>query len=66
MFSMNIQRRGEGVLSSGKSDRDMKVTTHIHLVSRLRLLGAISPRPPYVFMGCLVKHRICIHGGTLP
>jgi hypothetical protein len=36
----------------------MKLTTHLHLVPRSRMRGAISPLPQYVFMAwCLVKHR---------
>jgi hypothetical protein len=29
---------------------EVKVTTHIHLMPRLRLHEAITPFPPYVFM----------------
>jgi hypothetical protein len=36
----------------------VKLTTHLHLVPRSRLRGAIPPLPQYVFMAwCLVKHR---------
>jgi len=32
-----------GCLSSGLSGRGVKLTTHLHLVPRLRLRGAIPP-----------------------
>jgi hypothetical protein len=36
----------------------MKLATHLHLVPRLRMRGAIPPLPHYVFMAWfLVKHR---------
>jgi hypothetical protein len=36
----------------------VKLTTHLHLVPRSRLHGAIPPLPQYVFIAwCLVKHR---------
>jgi hypothetical protein len=36
----------------------MKLTTHLHLVPKSRMHGAIPPLPQYVFMAwCLVKHR---------
>jgi hypothetical protein len=36
----------------------VKLTTHLHLVPRSRMRGAILPLPQYVFMAlCLVKHR---------
>jgi hypothetical protein len=42
-----------GALSLG-----VKLTTHINLVPRSRMRGAIPPFPQYVFMAwCLVKHR---------
>jgi hypothetical protein len=35
----------------------VKLTTHLHLVLRSRIRGAIPPLPQYVFMAwCLVKH----------
>jgi hypothetical protein len=47
-----------GALSLGYSGRGMKLTTHIHLVPRSRMRGAIPPLPQYAFMAwCLVKHR---------
>jgi hypothetical protein len=34
------------------------MTTHLHLVPRSRMRGAIPPLPQFVFMAwCLVKHR---------
>jgi len=39
--------------------KDMTLTTHLHIVPRLRICGAVPqlPPPPYVFMvWCLVKH----------
>jgi hypothetical protein len=36
----------------------VKLTTHLHLVPKSRMRGAIHPLPQYVFMvWCLVKHR---------
>jgi hypothetical protein len=35
----------------------VKLTTHLHLVPRSRMRGAISPLPQYVFMVWLIKHR---------
>jgi hypothetical protein len=36
----------------------MKLNTHLHLVPRSKICGAILPLPQYVFMAlCLVKHR---------
>jgi len=36
----------------------VKLTTHFHPVSRLRMRGSIPPLPHYVFMAwCLVEHR---------
>jgi hypothetical protein len=36
----------------------VKLTTHLHLVSRLRMRKAISPLPKYFFTAlCLAKHR---------
>jgi hypothetical protein len=38
--------------------RGVNLTTHLHLVLRSRMCGAIPPLLQYVFMGwCLVKHR---------
>jgi hypothetical protein len=42
----------------GQSGRGVKLTTHLHLVLRSRMRGAIPPLPQYVSMAwCLVKHR---------
>jgi hypothetical protein len=44
----------------------MKLTTHIHLVLKLRMRGAIPLLPLYIFMAwCLVKFRIPLHGVTV-
>jgi len=54
----------------------VKLTTHLHLVPKLRMLGAIPP-PQYVFMvlclmkryvmtWCLVKHRTLLYTTFLP
>jgi len=40
----------------GKVAGDVKLTTHLHLVRRLGMRGAIPPVPQYVSMAwCLVK-----------
>jgi hypothetical protein len=45
-------------LSLGVNRRGVELTTHLHLVPRSRIRGAIPPLPQYVFMAwCLVKHR---------
>jgi hypothetical protein len=42
----------------GALSRGVKLTTHLHLVPRSRMRGAIPPLPLYVFMAWyLVKHR---------
>jgi hypothetical protein len=47
-----------GALSLGQSVRGVKLTTHLHLVSRSRMRGVIPPLPQYVFMEWyLAKHR---------
>jgi hypothetical protein len=47
-----------GLLSQEVKELVMKLTTHLHLVLRLRMCGAIPPLPQYVSMLCyLVKHR---------
>jgi hypothetical protein len=47
-----------GLFPWGYSGRSVKLTTHLHLVSRSRRRGNILPLPQYVFMvWCLVKHR---------
>jgi hypothetical protein len=36
----------------------VRLTTHLHLVPRLRKHGVVPPLPQYVFMvWCVVKHR---------
>jgi hypothetical protein len=41
-----------------KAARGVKLTTHLHLVPRLSICGAIPPLLQYVFMAwCLVKQR---------
>jgi hypothetical protein len=51
-----LYSKGTGALSSeGKSGWGVKLITHLHLVPRLRMRGAV---PPYVFMALfLVKCR---------
>jgi hypothetical protein len=45
-----------GLLLWGQSGQGMKLTTHLHLVSRLRIRGATLPLPQYAFMAwCSVK-----------
>jgi len=45
-------------LTPWKSGRGVKLTTHFHVVPRLRIRAAITLLPQYVFMAwCLVKHR---------
>jgi hypothetical protein len=47
-----------GALSVGESGWGVKLTTHLHLVPKSRMSGAIPPLPQLVFMmWCLVKHR---------
>jgi hypothetical protein len=47
-----------GSFCRGESRRSKKLTTNLHLVTRLRLSGGISPLPFYAFMACT--------GTTLP
>jgi hypothetical protein len=48
----------EGPFSWGQSSRDVRLTTHLHLVPRSRMRGAIPPIPRYVFMvWCSVKKK---------
>jgi hypothetical protein len=45
-------------LSSKKIIQCVKLTTHLHLVTRSRMREAIPPLPQYFFRAwCLVKHR---------
>jgi hypothetical protein len=47
-----------GDLSLGWSGRDVKLTTHLHLVPRWKNAWSYTSTPQYVFMAwCLVKHR---------
>jgi hypothetical protein len=48
-----------GSLTPGEeSDRGVKLTTHLHLVPRSRMRGAIPPLPLFFFMAWwLVRHR---------
>jgi hypothetical protein len=47
-----------GALSLGVKWPGREATTHLHLVPRSRMRGAIPPLPHYVFVAwCLVKHR---------
>jgi hypothetical protein len=42
----------------GSKAAGVKLTSHLHLLPRSRMRGAIPPLPRYVFMvWCLVKHR---------
>jgi hypothetical protein len=36
---------GTGVISSREDRRSAKLNTHLHLVPRLRMRGAVSPLP---------------------
>jgi hypothetical protein len=48
----------QGLLPCWSSGRGVKLTTHLHLVPRSRMRGAIPPLLHYVFMAwCLVKRR---------
>jgi hypothetical protein len=48
-----------GLLPLRVKRQGMKLPTHLHLVSRLRMRGAIYPLPQYVFMSwCLIKHKL--------
>jgi hypothetical protein len=47
-----------GALSLGINCQGMKLTTHLHLVSRSKMLGTIPPFPLYIFMAwCLLMCR---------
>jgi hypothetical protein len=39
-----------GVLPGGKAAESLKLTTHLHVVPRLRVSGAVGLLPLYVFM----------------
>jgi len=52
-----------GALPLGVKPPGVNLTSHLHLVPRSRMRGAILPLPQYVFMAwCLVKST----GTTLP
>jgi hypothetical protein len=47
----------QGALLPGQSSRSVKLTTHLHLVARSRMMG-LHLHSPYIFMAwCLIKHR---------
>jgi len=53
-----IQWLPGALIPKDKAARSMKLTTHLHLVPSLRMLGAILLLPQYVLMAwCLVKKR---------
>jgi hypothetical protein len=53
-----LSNGNRGLFLWGSSGRGVKLITHLHLVPRSRMHGAIPPLPQYVFMAwCLVKHR---------
>jgi hypothetical protein len=46
----------QGLFPWGWSGRVVKLTTHLHLVPRSRMLGALPPLPQYAFLAwCSVK-----------
>jgi hypothetical protein len=48
----------QGFFPLGQSSQGVKLTTHLHLVPRSQMSGAIPLLPQYIFMAwCLVKHR---------
>jgi hypothetical protein len=48
----------QGLFPCGQSGRDVKLTTHLHLVPRSKNEWSYTSTPQYVFMEwCLVKHR---------
>jgi hypothetical protein len=50
----------EGSYFGGQNNCGVKLTTHLYLVLRLRMSGAIPP-PQYVFMAwCLIKQEILL------
>jgi hypothetical protein len=52
-----------GLFPRVQSGRGVKLTTHLHLVPRLRMREAIPPLPSYVFVArCLNKQRLRLHG----
>jgi hypothetical protein len=51
-----------GAISPGVGSRGVKLTTHLHLVPRLRMRRAMPPTPPTFFTAwCLDKQRDIFH-----
>jgi hypothetical protein len=54
------------LLPQGQCGRGMKLITHLYLVPRLIMCGAIPPLSQYVFVAwCLIKQDIRFHGMVL-
>jgi len=54
-----LQSNGNpGLLPQGQGGRGVKLNTHLHLVTRLRMSGTISPLPQHVFMEWCFKMLI--------
>jgi hypothetical protein len=52
--------------ATGYSGRGVKLTTHLHLVPRLRMRGTITPFSQYVLVAWyLIKQRINLHEGKI-
>jgi hypothetical protein len=51
--ALGIQR----AISSGIKWLGVKLTTHLHLLPRLRIFGAIPPSPIVFIAWCLIKYR---------
>jgi hypothetical protein len=71
VIMMSIPESGDGhtLLANGKillrktnKQRRKIKNNYLHLVSRLRMYGAILPLPHVVMVWCLVKQWICLHG----
>jgi hypothetical protein len=57
-FTQRLIHWAPGLFPRELSGQSVKLTTHLHPVPRLIMLGAIHPLPQYVFMAwCLVKHK---------
>ena len=58
---------GAGALSRGESSRGVKLTTHLYLVPRLRMRGAIPLLPQYAFIAWTGKTVLftCVGGKML-
>jgi hypothetical protein len=51
---------------SGVSGRGVKMPTHLHLVQRLKMRGAITALLQYVFMArCLIKQDVILRSVVL-